>query len=67
MPKTRGAAHAPDEDESPRKSSKKSSDSSNNEVIVELLNDASMATDPTERLDCLRKIQERIIFKVREL
>ncbi len=40
---------------------------SSSDQVVELLNDASMATDPTERIDALRKVQELIIHKDPEL
>ena len=40
---------------------------SGHEMVVELLNDASMAMDPNEKLDCLRKVQETIIHRVKML
>lgn len=68
MPKTRGQQAAENEGSSPRKAAKTAKDDDeetlrNRDIVVELLNDASIATDPGERLDCLRKVQERILFK----
>ena len=44
-----------------------SEENSGHEMVVELLNDASMAMDPNEKLDCLRKVQETIIHRVKIL
>lgn len=67
MPKTRSSLQNQEDEASPRKSARKTVDTSNRDIVVELLNDASIATDPNEKLDCLRKVQERIIFKDPEL
>ena len=63
MPKTRSKA-AMSEAEIPAKKMMPSKDlTADTNIVVELLNDASMAYGP-EKIDYLRKIQERIVFKV---
>lgn len=42
-------------------------DNASSDSVVELLNDASMSIEPSEKLDCLRRVQEIIIHRVRFL
>ena len=63
MPKTRSKASTA-EAEIPAKKLAHSKDlAEDTGIVVELLNDATMAHGP-EKIDLLRKIQERIVFKV---
>ena len=63
MPKTRSKAAA-SEAEIPAKKVAQSKDlTQDTNIVVELLNDASMAFGP-EKIEHLCKIQERIVFKV---
>ena len=62
MPKTR--SKAADVPEIPAKKMAATKDlAADTGIVVELLNDATMAYGP-EKIELLRKIQERIVFKV---
>ena len=64
MPKTRSKASTADGEIPAKKMAQEKDLAHDTGIVVELLNDATMAHGP-EKIELLRKIQERIVFKVR--
>ena len=64
MPKTRSKASTADAEIPAKKMAQEKDLAHDTGIVVELLNDATMAHGP-EKIELLRKIQERIVFKVR--